>query len=123
VPYIFYGARHVRQRTCGDGVYTSFYDLVGLWRIVNAHEQHRSGDLVEHEVDERMVAPELEGLDRPGRPGHQERRGRRGNRALFVHGDFRLVHGVVDGHVVRVTGQRRQVYVAFEHVSDSHLLQ
>lgn len=70
-----------------------------------------------------MVAPELEGLGWPGRPGHQERRSRRGNRALFVHRDLRLVHSVVDGHVVRVTGQRRQVDVAFEQVSDSHLLQ
>jgi len=70
-----------------------------------------------------MIAPELEGLDRPGRPGHQEGRGRRRNRALFVYGDFRLVHSVVDSHVVRVSGQRRQVNVSFEYVSDSHLLQ
>lgn len=97
--------------------------LVGLGRVVHTHEQHRPGDLVEQEVHERVVAPELVRLDRPGRPGRDEGRGGRGDRALLVHGDFRLVHRVVHGHVVRAARQRGQIGSAFEQVPDSHLFE
>lgn len=91
--------------------------------MVDAREQHGSGDLVEQEIDERMVAPELVRFRGPGRPGHDERRGRRRDRALFVHGDLRLVHRVVNRHAVGRARQRRQIGRTAEQVSDAHLLQ
>lgn len=95
----------------------------GFRRMVDAREQHGSGDLVEQEIDERMVAPELVRFRGPGRPGHDERRGRRRDRALFVDGDLRLVHRVVDRHAVGRARQRRQVGRTAEQVSDAHLLE
>lgn len=68
---------------------------------------------------ERMVAVKLGGIERPCRSETEKDCSSGSRRAFFVHLDFRLVGGIVEGD--GIIGKGTEVGRFTEHVTDAHL--